>query len=54
MLKITKVINRRVGDTEYHRYRLTLPNDIVKKLRWSEKTNVTFKIKDGKLVIEKK
>ncbi|MGH9857370.1 MAG: AbrB/MazE/SpoVT family DNA-binding domain-containing protein [Acidobacteriota bacterium] len=31
---------------------MTIPEDIVGMLKWKEGQNVTFQVKDGKLVVE--
>lgn len=33
-------------------YRITIPKDLVKLLRWKHGTDLVFVLKDGKLVIE--
>ena len=52
-MKITRSVNRRVGDKEYHKHIVTIPNKHLKELGWSDKTNLNMKVSGKKLVIEK-
>ena len=52
-VKITKSVNRRVGDMEYYKHIVTIPNKHLKELGWSEKTSLNMKVSGKKLVIEK-
>lgn len=46
-MKLTKVINRKVGDQIYYKHMVTVPNGLLKELGWTDKTRLKFVI-DGK------
>ena len=52
-VKLTKSVNRKVGDVEYYKHIVTIPNKYLKELGWSDKTNLNMKVSGKKLVIEK-
>ena len=52
-VKITKSVNRKVGDIEYYKHIVTIPNKHLKDLKWTDKTNLKMEVKGKKLVIEK-
>ena len=53
-VKVTKTQNRKVGDTIYYKHMMTVPNNILDELGWSDKTQLEMKVSGKKLVIEKK
>ena len=52
-IKITKRINRKVGDEVYWKYSINIPNGTMDELDWTEKTPVKMNVKGKKLVIER-
>lgn len=56
-VKVTKSINRRVGDKEYAKYIITIPQKLMNELEWSDKTSLSMRIEPKsnpkRLVIEK-
>lgn len=50
-MKIRKVLDKKMGDTTYYKYLLTLPKDIVEE---SDLMNKKLKVKkqNGKIIIE--
>lgn len=51
-MKIMKVLDKKVGDTTYFKYRVNLPKEVVEKLKLVG-TNVQVKEDRGRIVIEK-
>ena len=51
-MKIMKVVDKRVGETTYYKYRINLPKDIVEDLKLLNK-EIKIKKDKGKIVIEK-
>ncbi len=47
-----KVIDKKVGDTTYYKYRVNLPKKIVEESGLIDK-NIEVKLKDKKIIIEK-
>lgn len=54
VVKLTKSINRRVGDDVYYKYIITIPQKILDALKWDENTNLEFKVDGKELRIKKK
>jgi len=52
IMKIRKVLDKKVGDTEYQKYLITLPKNIVKESNLLGK-ELKVKLEKGKIVIEK-
>jgi cytochrome c2 len=52
-VKLTKSINRRVGQEEYYKYIITIPKKFVDQLKWTENTKLDMKVDGKKLVIER-
>jgi len=50
-MKIMKVIDKKVGDTTYYKYRVNLPKKIVEDSKLLEK-EVNVKLEKDKIVIE--
>ena len=46
-------MSRKVGDTEYVKWVLVIPPNIIEELKWKEGQELEAKIKENKLVIEK-
>lgn len=51
-MKIMKVLDKKVGDTTYFKYRVNLPKDVVEHSRLGNK-EVKVKEEKGKIIIEK-
>jgi hypothetical protein len=51
-MKIMKVVDKKVGDTTYYKYRINLPKDIVEDLKLLDK-EIKIKKEKGKIIIEK-
>lgn len=50
-MKIMKVSDKKVGETEYYKYRITLPKEVVEKSKFIGKSlNAVFT--DGKIIIK--
>lgn len=47
-----KVLDKKVGDTTYYKYRINLPKDVVEKSNLANKDVVVKEIK-GKIIVEK-
>ncbi len=56
-VKLTKSINRKVGNTTYEKFIITIPQKFVNELGWSDKTKLAMKIEPKtdpkRLVIER-
>ena len=52
-VKLTKSVNRRIGNIEYSKFIITIPQKFLKELGWNEKTKLNMKTDRKKLVIEK-
>jgi len=52
-MKLQKQLSRKVGDTEYVKWVLVIPPNIIEELKWKEGQELEAKIKENKLVIEK-
>jgi len=50
-MKIMKVLDKKVGDTTYYKYRVNLPKDIVEKSNLIDK-EVKVKLNKDKIIIE--
>ena len=51
-MKIMKVLDKKIGDTTYYKYRINLPKEVVEKLNLVGKEVKVVEDK-GKIVIEK-
>lgn len=47
-----KVVDKKVGNTTYFKYRINLPKEAVEKLNLLDK-NLKVKVEKGKIIIEK-
>ncbi len=52
-MKVMKVIDKKIGNTTYYKYRINLPKDAVEKLKLEDK-ELEVKLVKGKIIIEKK
>ncbi len=50
-MKIMKVVDKKVGDTTYYKYRINLPKEAVEDLKLLDK-KLKVKIEKGKIIIE--
>ena len=51
-MKIMKVLDKKIGDTTYYKYRINLSKDVVEKSKLLNK-NVKVREEEGKIIIEK-
>ena len=54
VVKLTKSINRRVGTEVYYKHIITIPQKLLDELKWTEKTELEFKVDGKDLKIKKK
>lgn len=55
VVRLERTLNRRVGDKEYHRWRVTdIPNEIVKELGWKADDKVEAEIRGDSLIVRRK
>lgn len=52
-MKVMKVVDKKVGDTTYYKYRINLPKDAVESLKLLDK-ELKVKVERGKIIIENK
>jgi len=52
-MKLTKSLNRKSKDTEYHKYIVTIPKKYLDVLEWDNKTDLSMRVSGDKLVLEK-
>lgn len=50
-MKIMKVLDKKIGNTTYHKYRVNLPKGVVEDSKLLDK-EVKATLKEGKIVIE--
>jgi hypothetical protein len=53
-MKLQSQVSRKVGDTEYLKSWIVIPNKILKLLGWKTGQDLDGEVKDGKLIISKK
>ena len=53
-MKLQSQVSRKVGDTEYEKFWVVIPNKILKDLKWKSGQELDGEVKDGKLVVKKK
>ena len=46
-------VSRKVGDTEYKKFWVVIPQEILKKLGWKKGQELKSEIKENKLIIDK-
>lgn len=51
-LKLQKHRTRKVGDKDYFKWELVIPNDVVKVLGWDDNIELESRARNGKLVID--
>ena len=51
-MKLQSQVSRKVGDTEYTKFWVVIPQKLIKKLGWKSGTELEAEIKGDKLVIE--
>lgn len=51
-MKIMKVLDKKIGDTIYYKYRINLPKDLVEQGNFLNK-ELKIKKDEGKIIIEK-
>jgi len=51
-MKIMKVVDKKVGDTTYYKYRINLPKEMVEELKLIDK-EVKIRKEKGKIIVEK-
>ena len=51
-MKIMKVVDKKVGNTTYYKYRINLPIKVVEELKLLDK-ELKVKTDNGKIIIEK-
>ena len=49
-MKIMKVIDKRIGDVTYYKYRINLPKEVVEKSGFIDK-EIKVELKNGKIII---
>lgn len=52
-MKIMKVLDKKIGDTTYYKYRINLPKEIVEGGKFLDK-ELIITFERGKIIIEKK
>ena len=52
MGKLQKQLNRRVGDKEYYKYSLVIPQEVIDEMNWEGQPDLVFEMKDGAVIIE--
>ena len=51
-MKVMKVIDKKVGNTTYYKYRINLPKEVVEQLNLLDK-EIKVKVKKNRIIIEK-
>jgi len=51
-MKVMKVVDKKIGNTTYYKYRINLPKEVVEQLNLLDK-ELKVKIERNKIVIEK-
>jgi len=52
-MKLQSQVSRKVGDTEYNKSWVVIPNKLLELLKWKTGQELEGEIKDNKLVIKK-
>jgi bifunctional DNA-binding transcriptional regulator/antitoxin component of YhaV-PrlF toxin-antitoxin module len=52
-MKLQSQVSRKIGDTEYTKFWVIIPQRIIRKLGWKSGQELEMEIKGNKLVIEK-
>ena len=53
-MKLIKQHGRKYKDKDYFKYIIVIPNKLLKQLKWKKGDYLNAKIKNNKLIIEKK
>lgn len=53
-MKLQSQVSRKVGDTEYEKSWVVIPQKLLKILGWKSGQELDGEVKDGKLIIKKK
>jgi len=51
-MKLQSQVSRKVGDKEYKKFWIVIPQKLLKKLKWKIGQELKGNIKKGKLIIE--
>ena len=51
-MKVMKVVDKRVGNTTYYKYRINLPKEAVEQLNFLDK-ELKVKVEKNKIIIER-
>ena len=52
-MKLQSQVSRKVGDTEYKKSWIVIPNKLLELLKWKTGQEVEGEIKDNKLILKK-
>lgn len=52
-MKLQSQVSRKVGDTEYLKSWVVIPNKLLEKLKWKSGQELDGEVKNGKLIISK-
>lgn len=44
---------KKFGKREYKKYLIVIPNEVIEILKWNSGNELQYKVKDGKLIIQK-
>lgn len=53
-MKLQKQLSRKIGNTEYAKYVVVVPPQVIKELDWKEGEELNFKVQGKKLIVEPK
>ena len=53
-MKLQSQVSRKVGDKEYDKSWIVIPQKILKLLKWKSGQELDGEVKEGKLIIKKK
>jgi bifunctional DNA-binding transcriptional regulator/antitoxin component of YhaV-PrlF toxin-antitoxin module len=53
-MKLQSQVSRKVGDKEYDKFWVVIPQKILELLKWKSGQELEPEVKDGKLIIKKK
>lgn len=53
-MQLQKQLSRRIGNTEYAKYVIVIPPNLVKELKWKDGDTLDIKVKGDQLLIQKK
>ena len=52
-MKLQSQVSRKVGDTEYEKSWVVIPNKILEELKWKSGQELKAEVKGNKLIVEK-